>query len=99
VVASGGQTGIVRDTLRHVGIEAGPDCIVKAIIGSDQVKLGKPNPDLFLHAADVLGVPPARCLVFEDAEPGFRAAKAAGMRYLDVRPFRAGLPDAAKYLA
>jgi beta-phosphoglucomutase-like phosphatase (HAD superfamily) len=97
VVASGGQTDIVIDTLKHAGIPVGPGQIVKKVIGSDQIKRGKPDPDLFLHAAEVLGVPPARCLVFEDAEPGFVAAKAAGMRYIDVRPYRAHLRRAAVY--
>jgi HAD superfamily hydrolase (TIGR01509 family) len=97
IVASGGQTGIVTDTLRRVGLRIGPDEIVRRVIGSDQVQRGKPNPDLFLHAAEAIGVAPARCLVFEDAEPGFVAAKAAGMHYIDVRPFRANLPDVAKY--
>ena len=97
-VASGGLTDIVRDTLAHIGIKAGPDETVKFIIGSDQVKHGKPHPELFLRAAELLGVPPARCLVFEDAEPGFLAAQAAGMDYIDVRPFRkSGVADAARY--
>ncbi|SDT80590.1 HAD family hydrolase [Actinoplanes derwentensis] len=40
----------------------------------------KPAPDLFRHAAAVLGVPPAKCVVFEDAPNGVAAARAAGMR-------------------
>jgi len=96
-VASGGLTEIVRDTLRHIGLEVGPDQFIKALVGSDQVKHGKPDPELFLHAAEALGVSPKRCLVFEDAEPGFKAADAAGMDWIDVRPFRANLPAAAKY--
>jgi beta-phosphoglucomutase-like phosphatase (HAD superfamily) len=96
-VASGGLTFIVRDTLRFVGIEVGPQEYVKHLIGSDQVKHGKPNPELFLKAAEALGLPPARCLVFEDAEPGFAAARAAGMAYIDVRPYRANIHRAAVY--
>jgi beta-phosphoglucomutase-like phosphatase (HAD superfamily) len=96
-VASGGLTPIVRDTLRIVGLEVGPDEYVKHLIGSDQVKHGKPHPELFLKAAEALGVAPARCLVFEDAEPGFLAAKAAGMDFIDVRPYRANLRRAAVY--
>jgi beta-phosphoglucomutase-like phosphatase (HAD superfamily) len=96
-VASGGLTPIVRDTLRIVGLEVGPDEYVKHLIGSDQVKHGKPHPELFLKAAEALGVAPARCLVFEDAEPGFAAAKAAGMDFIDVRPYRANLRRAAVY--
>jgi HAD superfamily hydrolase (TIGR01509 family) len=45
----------------------------------------------------VIGVPPARCLVFEDAAPGFQAATAAGMKYIDVRPYRANIHPAARY--
>ena len=43
------------------------------------VKHGKPAPDLFLHAADRLGVSAGRCLVIEDSAYGLIAAKAAGM--------------------
>ena len=97
-VASGGLTPIVRETLRFLGMPIGPREKIKFLVGSDQVKLGKPHPELFLRAAELLGVEPKRCLVFEDAEPGFLAAKAAGMDYIDVRPFRAtGLHEAAKY--
>jgi beta-phosphoglucomutase-like phosphatase (HAD superfamily) len=96
-VASGGLTEIVRQTLTYLGLPVGPKEKIKFLVGSDQVKHGKPHPELFLHAAELLGVEPKRCLVFEDAEPGFLAAKAAGMDYIDVRPFRASIPDAAKY--
>jgi beta-phosphoglucomutase-like phosphatase (HAD superfamily) len=96
-VASGGLTDIVRQTLHHIGIECGPGEIVKFIVGSDQVTHGKPSPELFLRAASLLEADPARCLVFEDAEPGFIAAQAAGMKWIDVRPYRSGLSAAAKY--
>ncbi|HEY0256918.1 MAG TPA: HAD family phosphatase [Candidatus Methylacidiphilales bacterium] len=96
-VASGGLTEIVRATLAHIGIKTGPGELVNVLVGSDQVTKGKPHPDLFLHAAELLGVKPERCLVFEDAEPGFLAAKAAGMSCIDVRPFRATLSAAARY--
>lgn len=44
------------------------------------VKNGKPAPDLFLHAAAAMGVPPAACVVVEDSPVGVEAAKKAGMR-------------------
>lgn len=96
-VASGGLTDIVEQTLTHLGLPFGPDAIIKFVIGADQVKLGKPHPELFLLTAQRLGVAPEKCLVFEDAGPGFAAAEAAGMKFIDVRPFRAHLHAAARY--
>ncbi|AWZ08906.1 hydrolase [Streptomyces sp. ICC1] len=49
------------------------------IFSSDDVGKGKPAPDLFLHAADQMGVAPARCVVVEDSPLGVQAALAAGM--------------------
>jgi HAD superfamily hydrolase (TIGR01509 family) len=96
-VASGGLTEIVRDTLKFLGLRVGPHEKIKYLVGSDQVPHGKPDPALFLRSAELLNVDPRRCLVFEDAEPGFLAAKAAGMDYIDVRPYRANLHRAARY--
>lgn len=45
---------------------------------------GKPAPDMFLLAAQKLGVPPEKCLVYEDAELGIQGAQAAGMAYVRV---------------
>ena len=50
-----------------------------ALVGGDEVARGKPEPDIFLAAAQRLGEPAAHCLVLEDSEPGVRAALAAGM--------------------
>jgi HAD superfamily hydrolase (TIGR01509 family) len=49
---------------------------------------GKPHPDMFLEAARRLGVAPEHCLVFEDAEPGICAARAAGMQVVRVESRR-----------
>ncbi|MER6525922.1 HAD-IA family hydrolase [Streptomyces sp. NPDC001508] len=51
----------------------------KALITADDVTRGKPDPEPYLLAARHLGVDPARCVVFEDAPAGLRAARAAGM--------------------
>ncbi len=83
--------------LELIHVSVGPEGLIKHVIGYDQVEHGKPAPDLFLRAASLLGVEAHRCLVFEDAKPGFEAAKAAGMTYIDVRPYRTDLSAAAIY--
>lgn len=65
------------------------------IFSAQDVGVGKPAPDLFLHAARTLGVDPARCLVLEDSVNGVLAARAAGM---DVYGYTA-LTDPAKLTA
>jgi HAD superfamily hydrolase (TIGR01509 family) len=50
-----------------------------AVFSAAAVPLGKPAPDLFLHAAERMAAHPAHCLVIEDSVPGILAAKAAGM--------------------
>lgn len=79
-VASGGPKPVVRETLARVGLAE----LFPIVVTPEDVKRGKPAPDLFLLAAEKMGVPPQSCLVFEDAEPGVEAAKAAGMRWVYV---------------
>ena len=50
------------------------------------LKMLKPAPDLYLHAARALGADPARCVVIEDSATGARAARAAGMRCMGYAP-------------
>ena len=51
----------------------------QAIVSADDVAVSKPNPEVFLRCAELLGVPPAECLVFEDVPKGAEAARNAGM--------------------
>ena len=55
-----------------------------AIVTGDDVARPKPAPDIFLRAAEILRVPPAECVVLEDALAGVAAARAAGMRVVAV---------------
>jgi beta-phosphoglucomutase len=55
-----------------------------AIVASEDVTRGKPDPQVFLAGAARLSVPPARCIVVEDAAAGVEAAKRAGMRCVGV---------------
>ena len=51
----------------------------RAIVSADDVAVSKPHPEVFLRCAELLGVPPAECLVFEDVPKGAEAARNAGM--------------------
>ncbi|MEI6560683.1 MAG: HAD-IA family hydrolase [Verrucomicrobiota bacterium] len=75
-VASGGHGIIVRKTLTALGIVDKFD----AIVGAEDYVHGKPAPDPFLEAARQIGVPPERCLAFEDTALGIQSATAAGMK-------------------
>ncbi|MGN6576559.1 MAG: HAD family hydrolase [Nocardioides sp.] len=75
-VASSGSHGRMRRTLGLTGMY---DRFAGRIFSATEVEHGKPAPDLFLHAADRMGVPPARCVVIEDSVYGVQAAVAAGM--------------------
>lgn len=55
-----------------------------AVITGDDVDRKKPDPQIYLRTAERLGLPPGRCLVFEDAPAGVAAAKAAGMACVAV---------------
>ncbi len=55
-----------------------------AAISSEEVKAGKPEPDVFLVAAAKMGVAPRDCVVIEDAPAGVEAARRAGMRSIGV---------------
>jgi len=65
------------------------------IFSATDVKNGKPSPDLFLHAAASLGIPPSSCAVIEDSAPGIVAAQAAGM---DAYAFLGGVTPPERLL-
>lgn len=80
-VASGGDIRIVEPTLKALGLYS----LFEAIVTVNDVTQGKPAPDIFLLAADRLGVMPEDCIVYEDSSAGLEAARRAGMRAIDVR--------------
>lgn len=79
-VASGGSRYVVEKTLSLLGCSDWFDEVVTA----DDVENGKPSPDIFLRAAQLLGVEASKCLVLEDAPPGVIAAQAAGMDVITI---------------
>jgi beta-phosphoglucomutase len=62
------------------------------VVDGHQVVNPKPDPEIYLKAADLLGVSPANCIVFEDSYSGVAAAKGAGMRIVGVRTTHGNLP-------
>jgi beta-phosphoglucomutase family hydrolase len=82
-VASGGFREIIMKQLHQVEMSDWFDVIVSA----EDTLLHKPEPDVFLEAARRLGVEPASCLVFEDADLGVEAANRANMPCIDIRTF------------
>ena len=82
-VASGGMREMVTETLKILGLSP----YFNAVVTSEDVARGKPEPDTFLLAAERLGVPATDCIVYEDSDLGLEAARRAGMRAVDVRPY------------
>lgn len=80
-IASSNSHELIQACLNHNHLEEYFDCIVT----SCDVAKGKPAPDIYLKAAQLLGVCAERCLVFEDVPMGILAGKAAGMRVCAVQ--------------
>lgn len=74
-VASSAHREVIDAALEAVGLTDQ----LRVVVSSDEVRHGKPEPDVYLETARRLGVPPERCLVVEDSHNGVRAGKAAGM--------------------
>ena len=79
LVSSGNREG-VEAILRTMGWRG----YFGAVISGDDVTEGKPHPEPYLRGASLLGIPPARCLVFEDTPVGIESGVAAGMSVIDV---------------
>jgi HAD superfamily hydrolase (TIGR01509 family) len=81
-VASSAPRANIEAVLEVIGLAAG----FQATVAAEDVRHGKPAPDVFLTAAARLGAPPARCVVVEDAPAGVEAARRAGMHSIGVGP-------------
>jgi beta-phosphoglucomutase family hydrolase len=80
-VATGGSHRVMDRVLRAIDVHH----LFQAIVTSEDVPRHKPAPDVFVEAARQIGVPPERCLAFEDTDLGMQAIRAAGMEAVDVR--------------
>ncbi len=79
-IATGGSRMVIEKTLKVVGVSDWFDEVVTA----DDVTEGKPAPEIFLRAANLLGVVPSKCLALEDAPAGILAAQRAGMQVIAI---------------
>jgi HAD superfamily hydrolase (TIGR01509 family) len=78
-VATSADTRKMEGNLKEIGL---PQSTFDAIVTGNDVRRKKPDPQIFLLAAERLGLAPAECLVVEDAVNGIKAAHAAGSRCL-----------------
>jgi sugar-phosphatase len=76
-VATSGPRATATSRLRKAGLP-----LPAVLISAEDVRHGKPDPDVYLVAAAALAAPPSECVVIEDAPAGLRAARAAGMRVI-----------------
>ena len=79
-VASGSEQAVVQAVLAFQGLRR----FFPVVVSSAEVERGKPAPDIFLLAAERLGVTPRECCVIEDSKPGIAAGLAAGMRVIAI---------------
>lgn len=79
-LATMGDQNNIDMTLKQLKIKS----YFHSTTGGDQVKKGKPDPEIFLQAADKLNIAPKNCLAFEDTESGIKSALAAGMQVVGI---------------
>ena len=88
--ALGSASKNARQVLERPGIRG----LFDAISDGHSVERQKPAPDLFLHAANQLGLAPSECVVIEDAAAGIEAARSGGFHSVGLGPFeRVGAAD------
>ena len=80
VIGSSTHRQNIESSLNQLGLTNAFDGMITA----EDVTAGKPDPQVFLKAAEKMGVAPERCVVFEDAHVGIEAAQRAGMRVIAV---------------
>jgi beta-phosphoglucomutase len=79
-IASSAPRANVEVMLEAIGLAS----LMDAIVSADDVSRGKPDPQVFLRAAERLAVPPDACVVVEDAAAGVEAGRRAGMKTIGV---------------
>lgn len=92
-IASSSAIGQIESNLKVAGIRD----YFEAVVSGVEVGRGKPAPDIFLYAAEMIGCKPEECLVFEDSENGIKAGYAAGCTTVMVPDLMEASPDILPY--
>lgn len=79
-IATSGSPANVRFMFEHIPIEH----YFKHVVDASEVTKGKPDPEIFLKAAQLANAEPARCVAFEDSLAGIASAKSAGMKVVGI---------------
>ena len=79
-LASGSERAVVEEVLRLDNLGR----FFSVVVSGSDIKRGKPAPDIFLRAAELLKVGPEECWVIEDSKPGVAAGLAAGMQVIAI---------------
>lgn len=88
-LASSSRRAWVEATLKSLGVRR----FFKVVVSGDEIGRGKPEPDIYVRTAEMLGVAPERCVAIEDAPNGILSATRAGMTVIAVRtPYTSHLP-------
>ena len=96
LVAVGSSSKNTPLILRRIGLDAFFD----AVSDGNNISRSKPDPEVFLKAAEMLGTDPAECLVVEDADAGIEAGRRGGMKTLSVKGAKGAdyfAPDLSDY--
>ncbi|NLW08758.1 MAG: HAD family hydrolase [Firmicutes bacterium] len=91
-LASSSEKAFIEMVLEELGIRG----YFQAVVSGEEVERSKPEPEIFLRAAELLNVDPADCLVLEDSRHGVEAAKRAGMKCIGYQNPNSGPQDLSR---
>jgi len=82
-IGTGSTKKGAKNTLKTIGFDSYFDIVITA----DDIKNPKPHPETFLKCAELMGIKPKNCVVFEDGELSMIAARKAGMKVIDINDY------------
>ena len=91
-IASSSLRDYIEAVVRKLGLEK----FIKVIVSGEEVKNGKPHPDIFLKTAEIMGILPENCVVLEDSAHGVEGAIQAGMRVIGFQNPNSGNQNLTK---